>query len=183
MTEAGHRQFLAPDVLQRASCEVFCAAQQAGVAVALLGGYALQQQGSPRLTGDVDFVAERPLPSFPVVGSLSFGGDKLVTSEGVPVDLVLRNDEYTELYTDALADATGRTPKGELPVVRPEYIAAMKMAAGRGKDMADLEFLVTDGHANLDEVRAIVRRHLGSYAARELDQLVLVAQWKKDRER
>jgi hypothetical protein len=137
--------------------------------------------GSPRLTGDVDFAAERPLETMPIVGHLSFGGVKTVTSENVPVDLVVRDDEYKALYEEALEDAVAHV-KGHMPIVRPEYLAAMKMASGRPGDMADLEFLIGENVVDVGLMRTIVRQHLGPYAARELDQIELIARWRKSRD-
>lgn len=175
------KQLLSTAELERAACEVYCTAQREGVVIALLGGYALQMHGSPRLTGDVDFAAERPLETMPVIGHLSFGGVKTVTSENVPVDLIVRDDDYKALYEEALEDASAHA-RGRMPVVRPEYLAAMKMASGRPGDMADLEFLIKENIVDVDAMRSVIRRHLGPYAAHELDQIELIARWRKSRE-
>jgi hypothetical protein len=65
--------------------------------------------------------------------------------------------------------------------VDAEYIAAMKMAAGRARDAADLEFLIS--HQIIDRVktRRIVHRYLGPYAAKEFDALVSEIEWKVSR--
>jgi hypothetical protein len=174
---------LDPAVLERAVCEVFCKAVQEGAHIALIGGYALQKLGSSRLTGDIDFVVDGNMETMPDLGKLSFGGVKSVTSEGVPVDLVVRDDDYALLYDDALTDARRCAQQGALPVVRAEYLAAMKMAANRPRDMADLEFLIAeDIIVSLPEARRLIKQHLGAYAAQEFDQIVVVAKWRKGRE-
>ena len=172
------KRFLDPELLRKAACEVVCNARRENVGVALIGGYALQAYGSPRLTGDIDFVAAQSLASMSEVGTLSFGGVKTVASNGVPVDLVVRTDDYEPLYEAALEDATTRG--GEIPVVRPEYLAAMKMAANRPRDQADLDFLIGEEVVNVLETRALVRKYLGPYAAEEFDQIVMISRWRRE---
>ena len=56
----------------------------------------------------------------------------------------------------------------------------MKMAAGRrGKDDADLEFLVAAEVVDIAKARRVIQKFLGIYAAREFDQLVRVVHWKR----
>jgi hypothetical protein len=157
-------------------------ARDEGVRVALLGGYALQLYGSPRLTGDIDVVADDAIDALPEGKALSFGGFQTFAPNGVPVDLVLRDDDYAALYEEALARAA-EIPEAPMPVVQPEYLAAMKMVAGRARDAADLEWLVVSDAADLVETRRIVRRHLGPYAAQEFDRIVEEARWKASRGR
>lgn len=146
---------------------------------ALVGGLALQVIGSPRLTGDLGFVGSRP-PSLPLLGTLSFGGEKSVTPSGVPVDFIERSDDYKRLYDDA-ADNTVAVDGLRVPVVAPPFLIAMKMAAGRTKDVADLEWLIVNRPRDIDGAREIVRKHLGVYALKELDALVQETLWKNER--
>ena len=55
------------------------------------------------------------------------------------------------------------------------------MAAARDKDVLDLKVLLR-GVADRSRVREIVERHLGRYAARELDRLVEEVDWETSRE-
>jgi hypothetical protein len=176
---SGKRRLLAPEVLDQAASYVLEAAEREGVAAALGGGYALQLYGSPRLTGDVDVVASDEISALPRGKALSFGGYKSEV-EGVPVDVILRDDDFAPLYEEALAGAT--VVEG-VPLVSPEHLAAMKMVAGRRTDLADLEFLIGDRVIDLPKTRLIVRRHLGPYAVKELDSFVEETRWRKSKEK
>ena len=55
----------------------------------------------------------------------------------------------------------------------------MKMAAGRGKDEQDLEFVICDSGANWKQIKSVIKEHLGVYAAEEIDSVRAVAQWKR----
>ena len=59
-------------------------------------------------------------------------GIKTVAPNGTPTDLVIRNDDYKPLFDESLlhADLVQGSP---IPLVKPEYLAAMKMVACRGK--------------------------------------------------
>lgn len=165
--------------LNDAAAEVARIAKRQHVRVAMIGGMAMHMFGSPRLTGDVDVVADGPPPrSMPVERQLTFGGVAVRTSGGVPVDWVLRDDDFAPLY-DAALNKAPRVPGFPLRVVEPEYIAAMKMAAGRGKDILDLEFLIADEAIDVVATRKIVKRFLGPYAAKEFDVMVKEVEWRK----
>ncbi len=148
--------------------------------MALVGGVAMQAYGSDRLTKAIDFVASGPIDALPFREELSFGGARSQAENGVEVDLILRRDEYAALYAEALENAR---PVGDLPtrVVTAEYLVALKMAAARDKDELDLEWLL--GRPGLDrkQARAIVARHLGEHAARELDALIAEVDWRGSR--
>jgi hypothetical protein len=182
LTRSGSRKpFLSPEALERAVSEVLDRASRSTgpVRAALVGGFALQLLGSDRLTGDVDVVADGPIEGLAPGKALSFGGYESETREGVPVDVIVRNDEFRGLYEEALSAAE---MKDGLSVVRPEYLVAMKMVAGRDRDALDLRFLLTHPHVDPGRTKDIVRRHLGPYAARELDVLRAEAEWRASRE-
>lgn len=159
--------------------EVAAIARAEGVRVALAGGVALQRLGSTRFTADVDFVAEGPLKPLPTLKRLTFGGYVSRTPGGVPVDVIVRSDDYATLYQEALEHARR---DGEVYVVGPEYLAAMKLVARRAKDRADLEFMVLERVFNLAKARRIIRRHLGAYALEDFDAFVAVARWRAGRD-
>ncbi len=75
------------------------------------------------------------------------------------MDFITRTDEYPGLYQEALDKAV---PQGEILIIKPEYIAAMKMATRRRKDEADLLFMLRQpGLVDRGVVLDIVRRHVG----------------------
>lgn len=174
------KQFLAPEQLDRAAAELAAIATAERVHTALIGGYALQLYGSPRLTGDVDIAAEERLAALPPGKTLSFGGEQTVAPSGVPVGVVVRDDDLAPLYEDAIARAT-RIRGVPLPVARPEHLAAMKMASGRTLDELDLEFLLATGLADRAKTRRLVRKFLGAYGAVEFDRTADEVEWKKTR--
>ena len=59
-----------------------------------------------------------------------------------------------------------------LPVITREYLAAMKLASGRGKDLDDLAYLILHTPVSLKAARRIIVEHLGPYAGREFDSFV-----------
>jgi hypothetical protein len=176
------KKFLDPALLAEAVGQVGALAKAEGVRIVLIGGFALQLFGSDRLTGDVDFAAEERVRSLPRGKALSFGGEQTEAPNGVPVDVVLRSDDYAGLYEEAVTRAT-RVQGVPVPVARPEHLAAMKMVAGRARDMVDLEFLVASGTADPARARRVIRKHLGPYAADEFDRVVEEIAWKASRGR
>lgn len=176
-------RFLSPDQLVQGVEEVRAIAARARVSVLLVGGFAMQHYGSDRLTGDLDFAARAVPSALPVLGSLEFGGVQSQTPSGVPLDFIVRADDYAPLYEEAVVAATVNAELG-VKIVRPEHLVAMKMAAGRGKDLLDLKFLLAqEGLVELGRAREIVRKHLGPYAAREFDRLLDEVAWEKARPR
>jgi predicted nucleotidyltransferase len=174
-------KFLDPREIDEAIAEVAQIALSEGVDVALIGGAAMAAYGSDRLTKDVDFASLAPLAALTTTRSLSFGGYAARTPAGHPVDVVVRSDEYQALYDEAVdASADVGLP---VRVVLPEHLAALKMAAAREKDVLDLKTLVRLGVLDLPRTRSIVKKHLGEYAARELDSLVDEVAWEESRER
>ncbi|MBI4956034.1 MAG: hypothetical protein HY908_28700 [Myxococcales bacterium] len=174
------RALASPELLDAAAGFVIEAARREGVRAAVIGGLAMQAHGSDRLTADVDIAADALIASLPRGKALSFGGEETSAPNGIPVDVVVRTDDYAALYAEAIAEAT--TLRG-LPVVGTEHLVAMKLAAGRPKHIADLEVLVLREATDLVRAEAIVRKHLGPYAARELRAFAEEARWRRDRGR
>lgn len=170
-------RFIGPEAIESAIRHVVKVS--AGGRVALVGGAAMQVYGSPRMTQDIDVVAESVPPKVKTYGPLTFGGEKLRAPNGVDVDVIVRDDDYADLYQEALENSI-RVSGVDAPVVRPEYLAAMKMATGRhGKDDTDLEYLIGSGVVDVGWARVIINRHLGTYAAQEFDSTVEIVMWKK----
>jgi hypothetical protein len=70
-----------------------------------------------------------------------------------------------------------------IPVIQPQHITAMKLQAGRPKDVVDLEFLLLDSGMAYSKARNLVKRYLGVYAAEELDRLLDELKWQRTRRR
>jgi hypothetical protein len=174
-------KYLDPKEIDETLAEVAEIVRSEGVDVAVVGGVAMMVYGSDRLTKDVDVAtSDRECPSgFVEVRRLSFGGIVARTPGGRVVDLILRDDEYEDLY-NAAVDAS-RDEGLPLPVVTPEYLLALKMAAARDKDVMDVKYLLGSGVVDLKVARGIVRDFLGEYAARELDSLSAEVEWRKGR--
>lgn len=174
------KQFLDPAKALAAIKEVADLANKAGVRVALAGGNAMQLYGSDRFTTDVDFVAAEFLVELPRKGALTFGGTKSKASNGVPVDVIVRSDERADLYDEAL-DHAQLLPGIPVPVITLAYLGAMKLDAHRGKDLQDLNFILTKSNVNYKKLRAVVVKHLGEDAADDLDALKLSATWEQQK--
>jgi len=160
--------------------EIFELSSRTNIEVALAGGVAMELFGSDRLTKDVDFVCAAILPYIKVTKQLAIGGVSGLTAQGYPVDLIIRDDEYFELYQEALAHSIA-LPDQPLKVIAPEYLAAMKMVAGRDKDELDLKTLIRLEAIDLAQTEDIIRRHLGRYAVKEFKSLVSEVAWLKSK--
>jgi hypothetical protein len=169
-------KFLNASDVEETLTEIFELASKAKIEVALAGGVAMELLGSDRLTKDVDFVCSGLLPTIQIVKLLTFGGVSGLTSTGHQVDLILRNDEYTELYEEALSNAIN-SPDAPIKVIAPEYLAAMKMAAGRDKDKLDLKNLIKLKAIEMTKTEDVIRRHLGRYAVQEFRTIVCEIAW------
>lgn len=162
------KRFLSPEEVDqavRAMMEIL--SEKPDLKVAILGGIALQIYGSSKPTTDVDFVGNwtlGPQKIFEVTGPLSSGGLAYVMENGIPVDLIVRNDAYQKLYEDALENSVDQ---GGVPVVTPEYLTAMKFAAGRPKDLAAVAWLLNQpGLVDAGKVSQIMFDTLGGEYAR-----------------
>ena len=174
-------RFLDPKAMEEAILEVAEMARHEQTRVVLIGGAAMAFYGSDRLTIDVDFASLAHLSELTIVRPLSFGGYAGRSRSGHPVDIIIRCDEYAPLYAEAIDRAVyAGLP---VPVVDPDHLAALKMAAGREKDELDLKTLIRLGVLNHHKTRRIVKTHLGEYAARTLDSLCEEVAWLKSREK
>lgn len=171
-------KFLDPRKIEVALAEIAQISKDQGIDVALAGGCALQLYGSPRFTQDIDILAGARFANLRTAKPLSFGGVSTKTPNGVPLDLIIRADQYKELYAEALQDCM-KLAGVPVPVVDLPHLAAMKLAAGRDKDLADLEFILCESGASLQAVIGVVRSTLGVYAAEEIKSIRDVGLWKR----
>ena len=178
------RRFPSTDELVVIARRILGRAQAQEARIAIVGGLAMQMYGSPRLTKDVDVIADRPArlePDLPVIRELSFGGVEMQSAEQIPVDWIVRRDEYSGLYEEAL-DCAAAGPHG-LPVVRPEHLADMKFATLRARDYEDLMFLLGEpGLVDVEAARQLVYRRMGGRFARDqFDSAIEEARWRAER--
>lgn len=175
------KRFLNAREVDETIVEVAILARQEHVRIALLGGAAMQIYGSDRLTTDVDFVADDTF-TLKDAHELSFGGVRGLAPNGIPVDLIVRQDDYAELYVEALR--TAQPVDGlEIPVVLPEFLAAMKLAAWRPKDEGDLQTLILSGELDIKAARVVIRSFMGHHAAENFDRVVYEIEWRSSNEK
>jgi hypothetical protein len=174
-------KYLDPREIDETLAEVGEIACRERVSVAVVGRVAMSVYGSDRLASDVVVAtADGDYPQGLVeVERLSSGGVVARTPGGRLVSLVMRDDEYEDLYAAAVDGA--RYEGLFLGTVAPEYLLALQMAAARDEDVLDVKFLVGSGVVDLDAARQIVKDHLGEYAARKLDGMVAEVEQRKDR--
>ena len=165
-------KYVSPELLDEAIDEVVRVARAEKVRVALLGGCAMQFYGSDRLTGDLDFVAEDLLDALPRGRALSFGGRQTKASNGVEVDLIIREDQWQKLYEGALKTAQRMEGTPAL-VVRPEYMLAIKIAAGRDKDLFDTDYLLKSGEIDPTAALKVADKFLGDDDAQDVESMLL----------
>jgi hypothetical protein len=178
------RKAYSPERLDEATEQLTELAEKAGVKIALCGGLAMQSYGSERLTKDVDIVALETgwASSLPVVRELRFGGIQTTAPNGVPVDLIVRVDEFHGLYESALVNAGSRQGVPCL-VVRAEHLAAMKLAARRPRDTLDLHWLIVSETIDVEATRRLIHRFLGGqFAVQEFERELDLALFEAERE-
>ena len=177
MTGPRRKKFLDASQITGAIAEAALLARKQHVRIALAGGCAMQIYGSDRLTADIDLLASG-YPEVPREGILSFGGIKTSAKNGAPVDYIVRDDAEMDLY-DAALDGARLVPGVPVPVVTVPYLGAIKLAAGRGKDVQDLEFLLRAHPSAFKAMRALVAKYIGDYAVDDLDGHQATATLKK----
>jgi len=121
----------------RAASEAFRAA---GVRHVLVGGLAVGARGYPRSTRDIDFMVGDE--AFEFHGPLVFPKTGLpVKYSGIPVDWVSLEPGERDALEEFLVEAS----PGVVPIMPVEPLVAMKLLAGRQKDLADVVELVKSG--------------------------------------
>lgn len=179
LTMSSRVKYLDPKEIDETLAELAEISSREAADVAVVGGVAMMVYGFDRLTMGVDVASDGYLLVLDEVRQLTFGGMVARTPGGREVGLIVRDDEYEQLYAQAVEAA--RDEGLPLRVVTPEYLLALKMAAARDEDVLDVKFLLGAGVVDLKAARRIVREHLGEYAARELDAMAAEVEWRKNR--
>ncbi len=134
---------------------------------AVCGGIAMAIYGSPRLTKDVDIIASKrlPLEKERIIGQLKQGGEHFIIeteNREVPIDWILRNDDFKAFYREALKDAV---MIDRIPILTPEWLVILKFIAGRFKDQEDAVYLLREkGLVNRDKIRDLITKVFGANA-------------------
>lgn len=139
------------------------------VRFALAGAFALHAYGLSRATSDLDFVTEASVRERLVAFLESLGYETLYSSPGYSNHLhpEIEMGRVDLIYVDSgtatkLFEACGMSIQlggQELPVPRPEHLAAMKVHAMKNdprralQDMADIQFLLQLDGVDEDEIR------------------------------
>lgn len=144
----------------------------------IIGGLAVQQWGSPRLTIDADFTIAAPLENIPELVRLivehfpSRVADPhamarrtrmilIAASNGVEVDISLALPGYEEELFRRAVEVTLQTEK-TLRLCSAEDLIIHKAVAGRPQDIADIEGVVLRRGDDLDA--GYIRRWLAEFA-------------------
>jgi len=175
------KKYIPTDVLEREAAQVTNIARSKGVNVAVVGGLAMQVYGSSRLTGDLDMIADAPI-NLPIMRELSFGGYETVSPGGIELDWIIRNDFYQLLYLEALKESE-EIMNGAYRVVPLHYLAAMKMAAKRLKDKADLDEMFSFPEFDEQKTREIINKFLGPYALEDFESMLFLFKWNRSRDK
>lgn len=148
-----------------ALAELAKTAEKDRVSWAIVGGAAMYLYGSPRLTKDVDVIADKILSGIKSERPLGFGGERYqvqIKNKTVDVDWIVRNDEAKQIYQAALQDAI--LMEG-IPVITPEWLIVLKYIAGRFKDQEDAVFLLRKKNlVSRKKIRANLKKVLGDNA-------------------
>jgi len=162
---------------------------EVGQPFALIGKVAMwmhQVKDAQEFTKDVDFAVPRQAKDAIeaalvrrglIPRELSIGGIAVRDGE-VRVDFIDRREgELSGLFEEAIADAAQRggilsIGDGSIPVVRVEYLIALKVVTGEDKDETDaVKLLQSVAELDLSSTREVIRRHGGPAGANSLDAL------------
>ncbi len=139
----------------------------------VFGAQAVGVRGAPRATQDIDITVQIERTGVrPLVEALESEGLRhrypelaeelmargavvpFIHASGMEIDLVLAG---SGLEAIALARASRVSIDGiEVPVAQATDLAVMKVLAGRGKDLDDLQSLLASGDVDLEEARDLL---------------------------
>lgn len=130
--------------------------RELGIRHVLIGGLAAGAWGEPRATRDVDFLVGDE--AFEVAGPIvSFRAGIPMSAYGIATDSVPVPESYREIGEQALATALPSDEPG-IRIASPVSLAALKLVAGRSKDLLDIENLLRAGALRARAVQDLVRR-------------------------
>jgi hypothetical protein len=90
----------------------------------------------------------------------------------LPNGSTLDAQESSEPWARSAVNTPNRSPTGE-PVIRLPYLVLLKLQASRSQELADISrTLGAADEPTLDEVRAVVRDHLGEENLEDLESLI-----------
>jgi hypothetical protein len=139
-------------------------ANQNGIDWALVGGLAVALYGSDRNTKDIDIIASKLLP-LKSEALLKQGGKRYkikTDKKTVAVDWIIRNDEFRNLFQEALKESV---IIGGVPVLTPEWLVILKFIDGRFRDQEDAVFLLSSkGLVNREIIKEKIIKHFGKAA-------------------
>jgi hypothetical protein len=139
-------------------------ANQNGIDWALVGGLAVALYGSDRNTKDIDIIASKLLP-LKSEALLKQGGKRYkikTDKKTVAVDWIIRNDEFKNLFQEALKESV---IIGGVPVLTPEWLVILKFIDGRFRDQEDAVFLLSSkGLVNREIIKEKIIKHFGKAA-------------------
>jgi hypothetical protein len=142
-------------------------ADENNIAWAVCGGIAMAIYGSPRLTKDIDIIASNrlPLKKEQIIGLLQQGGEHFMVeteTREVPIDWILRNDDFKVFYQQALKDAV---IIDDIPILTPEWLVILKFIARRFKDQEDAIYLLREKDlVNRQKIRELIIKVFGENA-------------------
>jgi predicted nucleotidyltransferase len=140
--------------------DLICALNDAGVEYLLIGGYAMGAYGRPRYTGDIDLFIRRTLENGErivfALKELGYSSQEMTAESLAEPNVVhffgrppLRVDFLNTLKEVEFDEAWGRRVNVDiegliLPVMCKQDLIVNKRAAGRLKDLADVESLESE---------------------------------------
>jgi hypothetical protein len=154
-----------------------------GIPWAVAGAVATRAYMPERATSDLDVIVlesdaaaarERMTAAgYTHVGERAIGGSTWRAAAGPPVDLIEGSESW---LPDALALAEANRDQQDLPILPLAYLVLMKLGASRVQDVADVtRMLGGAADADLDQVRAVARRHAAELAE-DIESLIALGQ-------
>jgi hypothetical protein len=127
-----------------------------GVRHVLIGGLAAGAYGEPRATRDVDFLVGDE--AFDVAGPvISFRAGIPMSAYGIATDSVPVPESYRRIGEEALAGAMPSDEPG-IEIAPPAHLAALKLVAGRAKDLLDVQNMLRSGATTERALGDLIRR-------------------------
>lgn len=166
------------NIQEAAAWELHSFFTRIGTPYAIIGGFAVQWWGEPRLTKDIDLTAETPLDDpeqfiLQIIDTFAPRIDDAVAfarrtrvilvraSNGCPVDISMGLPGYEEEVMQRAVDVELESGK-KVRLCSPEDLIIHKAIAGRPQDVRDIEAIIYRQRQHLDV--ATIRRWLNAFA-------------------